>query len=252
MKKALLFFRQFSPLFALRFTIFGMFKKLFNPKGIIFYSQMGEDQFIQTLLCDRVSKGGFYLDIGCNHPIRFSNTFGLYCNGWTGICVDANLELVNEFKKVRKRDHVVHAAISDKEKEVEFYFSKLDLASTMHVPFLENEWVKENYELKEKKKMTTVTLDTLLDNFSRERQDLALDRIDLLSIDAEGHDFNVLKSINLQKYRPSLIVIEMHEFDQGHLKENEICQYMKSCDYNLAGYHVMNGFFLAGEFARQQ
>jgi FkbM family methyltransferase len=248
MKKALLYLRQFPKLFAVKFIIFGIFKRFFNPDGIVFYSQMGEDQTIQTLLCEKISKGGFYVDIGCNHPVRFSNTFGLYCNGWRGICVDANLDLVNEFKKIRKKDWVLHAAVSDEEKDVNFYVSTLDLASTMDISFVNNEWAKENYELKEMKKMRTVTLNTILGNFSQGEHKHLLDRIDLLSIDAEGHDFNVLRSIDLEKYRPSLIVIEMHEFDKEHPLDNEICQYLALHHYRLAGYHIMNGFFLSLEF----
>lgn len=247
-----MYFKQFSPLFALKLITLAMCKRILNPKGIVFYSQLGEDQFILSLLCDYCGYAennfkGFYLDIGCNDPIKFSNTFGLYCNGWRGICVDANLGLINKFKKTRKLDHAVHAAVSDQEEVVDFYFSDLDLVSTMHVPFTEGEWKEQNYKLKEVKKMKTVTLNTILKDFEQDDRSHFLNKIDLLSIDVEGHDFNVLKSIDLNKYRPSIIVIEMHEFDKSNPTKDEIYQYLYSHNYDMVGHHIINGFFIAKE-----
>ncbi|HEX5553078.1 MAG TPA: FkbM family methyltransferase [Chitinophagaceae bacterium] len=247
MRKVNRYFQQFQILTALRLILFGFFKKMLNPKAIITYSQFGEDQYIQTLL-NSIQKG-FYLDIGCNHPIRFSNTFGLYCTGWRGICVDANQNLIREFSKVRKRDKTIYAAVSDEEIEMDFYESTLDLASTLNSSFVEGEWMERNYELKEKRRMKTVTLNTILTDFFKANQNQAPQRIDLLCIDVEGHDFNVLKSIDIEKYRPSLIVIEMHGFNKIKPNENEIYQYMNKHNYELAGYHIINGFFIARGFS---
>ena len=53
-----------------------------------YYSQWGEDLFIQKYFKDKIK--GFYLDIGCFHPIMYSNTFLLFNKGWSGINIDLN------------------------------------------------------------------------------------------------------------------------------------------------------------------
>lgn len=68
--------------------------------------------------------------------------------------------------------------------------------------------------------------------------------IDLLSIDVEGHDFNVLKSINLRKYRPKLIIIEIHDFVLTKPDDNEVYNWMITNDYKLIGYAIWNGYFV--------
>ena len=48
----------------------------------------GEDIIGSQLL--REVKRGFYIDIGANHPVNYSNTFSLYKSGWRGIGIDGN------------------------------------------------------------------------------------------------------------------------------------------------------------------
>ena len=67
---------------------------------------------------------GFYLDIGCNDPITYSNTWLLYLKGWKGIAIDANPTLIERYKSTRTRDIAITAVISDVEQEVDFYYPK--------------------------------------------------------------------------------------------------------------------------------
>ena len=52
------------------------------------YSQWGEDQFINQFFKDKID--GIYLDIGCFHPVMYSNTCLLHKKGWRGINIDIN------------------------------------------------------------------------------------------------------------------------------------------------------------------
>ena len=47
-----------------------------------------EDKFIQFLKKNLKKKKGVYIDVGCYHPIRLSNTKFLYEKGWKGINID--------------------------------------------------------------------------------------------------------------------------------------------------------------------
>lgn len=54
------------------------------------YSQFGEDVLLDHLF-NQINNGK-YLDIGCFHPFKFSNTAELYRRGWSGVNIDASPE----------------------------------------------------------------------------------------------------------------------------------------------------------------
>lgn len=76
---------------------------------------------------------------------------------------------------------------------------------------------------KEKVKVRVSTLNKLVDKYS-------ISKIDLLNIDAEGYDFEVIKSIDFGKCRPSII-----HYEHRHLgRDKEQCeQYLMQFGYNL-------------------
>lgn len=180
---------------------------------------------------------GRYVDVGCNAPMRYSNTFDLYLNGWCGINIDANLELIQQCRKVRKKDVCVHAAVSDSEREVVFHKGKDDSVSTIDETRLV-EW-KKHFEFSDDDQETLVTrtLTSILDEYWP-----AGEAIDLLSIDVEGHDFQVLKSLDLSRYRPKIVVIEMHEFER--ITETELFRYLTENGFELKFFAVLNAYFV--------
>jgi len=67
------------------------------------------------LIIDRMfSKinSGVYIDIGCNHPIKFNNTYLLHKRGWSGINIDLDKKSINEFNKLRPKDYNIQAVVS--------------------------------------------------------------------------------------------------------------------------------------------
>ncbi|GAB3793493.1 hypothetical protein GCM10028819_05230 [Spirosoma humi] len=226
-------------IYAIQFGLLEYVRRFFNKNAYLAYSQTGEDVIIRNIL--ESVKNGFYVEIGSNEPIQHSNTFGLYQQGWKGITVDANIKMVNMHKKVRPNDKAICAAVSDEEKEVTFYEFDMDEISTIDTEFYDKH--KDIQKVSRKTTLITRTLNSLI-----EENLPANTSIDLLSIDVEGHDYNVLNSINLNKFRPKLIVIEMHSFNLAHPLDNIIYRKMIECNYRLAGYATWNGYFIANEF----
>jgi FkbM family methyltransferase len=198
-----------------------------------YFSQTGEDIVIANILNHKV---GFYVDVGCNEPIRLSNTFSLYLNGWRGILIDANEDLIKKCKEIRKGDIAIAAAISDVEKQVSFHISNASAVSTIDEATYD-QW-KSNWNYTETKTLQTRTLGAIFKEYLPEGQ-----VIDLLSIDVEGHDYNALISFDISKYRPRLIIIEIHGFNFNHLRDNNIANYLLAHDYELVGYVIMNAYF---------
>jgi FkbM family methyltransferase len=230
---ALLFHSLPLPL-ALRFAIVYVLKKLLNPLASINYSQTGEDAVIRSLLDE--TRPGVYVDVGCHDPIRCSNTLSLYLHGWRGINIDANPRLIERFKAVRRRDIAVCAVISDQEREMTFHEFDDELVSTVSeevLPQWQSKWRKRGERL-----VRTRTLESVL----RENLEPTVD-IGLLSVDVEGHDLAVLRSVDLNVFRPKLIVVEMHQLDLKRAAEHAVTRYLAERDYRQLGFDTLNGYF---------
>lgn len=225
---------------ALSFSTFlqVMFYKLtqkISQHGNIHYSQTGEDIIINFFL--PIQKG-FFVDVGCNLPIAYSNTFKFYLDGWRGISIDANAELVALHSKVRKKDTVLSEAVSDGVHKVIFYKSKSPEVSTIDAETFEDWNAKWEFDKNDQIELMTTTLNAILQKNLPKGQS-----IDLLTIDVEGHDFQVLKGINLEKYRPKLIVVEIHDLKLSLLSNNDMYLYLVDHKYELKGYIAMNAYF---------
>ena len=229
------YYTRLSFFWVTRILIFDIFRWILNRNSKIIYSQTGECMIIETYLGN--IKNGFYIDVGCNQPMHLSNTFRLYLKGWQGINIDANSVLIEKFKRIRLKDTCICAAVSDEEKEIDFYMSDVEAVSTMD-PATYQEW-KKLWKFNKVEKVKTKKLNTILkENLEKDK------KIDLLTIDVEGLDFNVLKSIDLNVYRPTLIVIEIHNLDIENIAENIVCKYLKENEYKFAGYVIMNAYFI--------
>jgi FkbM family methyltransferase len=235
MNRVGIFFESFPLSVALRFTAVYAMKRLLIPEASINYSQTGEDAVIRSLLDE--THPGVYVDVGCHDPIRSSNTLSLYLHGWHGVNIDANPRLIDRFRKVRRRDTAVCAAISDKEQAIVFHEFEDELVSTVSeevLPEWESKWKKRGDRM-----VKTRTLDSVLAENLPPRTE-----IDLLSVDVEGHDLNVLRSVDLDVFRPKLIVVEMHHFQLHRALENPLTCYLEERGFRQIGYDTLNGYFV--------
>jgi len=94
--------------------------KIFLPKSS--YSMYGEDIIISNFFKNK--SNGFYVDVGCYHPLEGSNTYLLYKKKWRGINIDVNPLSVELFDFSRKDDLNINLAISDKKSKIKLYFRK--------------------------------------------------------------------------------------------------------------------------------
>ena len=174
-----------------------IFLKSFTHKKIS-YSYGGIDALVANIFKNQ--KKGFYVDVGCGHPIKNNNTYLLNKLNWFGINIDLDKENINLFNIYRKNDHNVCAAISDRigKTDLFFYHSKSAI----------NTINKQNSDYQKAKvsnikKIDTTTLNNILENSIYNKLE-----IDFLSIDIEGSELLALKNFNFEKYKPKVIVIE--------------------------------------------
>lgn len=83
------------------------------------YSQHGEDLFVKKHF--PAGHKGTYVEIGSSHPIRISNTYLFYKNGWSGVCVDPIPTYSILYKIYRKRDTFINGGVSNTRGKLRFF-----------------------------------------------------------------------------------------------------------------------------------
>jgi FkbM family methyltransferase len=205
--------------------------------GRFSFSQTGEDLILSFYLQEGI---GFYIDVGANDPVKYSNTFALYLRGWHGIAIEANESLSRRYKSVRKRDICVNAALSDTEFDAIFHRCEAHEVSTIDTATYEERRLKWNFRPQDQIEVRTKTLTSVL----LEVLPKAETQIDLLSIDVEGHELQVLRGLDFKLYRPRVIVVEMH--DLRSVLVSDLSKLLEKEHYSLLGFVTMNAYFIDG------
>ncbi len=201
------------------------------------YSQCAEDLIVKMFLqVDRSLSPGFYVDVGCHHPRRGSNTYGFYKSGWRGVLIDMEDDKVRVAKWARRRDIVVQAAVSDRVENVDIY-SPGDFSTNATI---DAEAAAHHPEYQRLHQIETETLTDVL-----ERCDCPSE-FDFLNIDCEGNDFRVLKGLVLDRYAPKVICIEIWESKQGldGLMASDIHQHLHAHEYELRSWSIFSAIYV--------
>ncbi|GHU02526.1 hypothetical protein FACS1894147_04590 [Spirochaetia bacterium] len=174
--------------------------------GIKFTSQWFQD--LIAFLYLKKNGIGFYIDIGANDGITFSNTYVFEQLGWKGICIEPQPDIFLELQKNRKCS-LYNVAIADRSSEF-INFVKVngpnmlsgldDQMSEDHKKRIINEGGSIEYI-----KVKTLSFDDMMKDHPEQTF------MDFLSIDTEGGELSILKAIDFVKYRFGLISIENNE-----------------------------------------
>ncbi|HCS66458.1 MAG TPA: SAM-dependent methyltransferase [Cellvibrio sp.] len=182
---------------------------------------------------------GFYVDVGAHHPKRFSNTFFFYRRGWRGINIDAMPGSMEAFKRSRSRDINIEQPISDKNEFLTYYAFNEPALNGFSKSISNERDGQGGYKIIFTKDLQTNTLDEVL---AKNLPD-DVEKIDFLSIDVEGFDFRVLKSINLDVHKPEVILVEMLKSGLTDLNDSEITKYLGGFGYSIYSKAVNTVFF---------
>lgn len=170
------------------------------------YSQNQEEHYIIEHFKHHAS--GRFLDIGAYDGKTFSNTFALAVHGWDGVCVEPSpgpfLGMMKAYED-KPNIKLVNAAVSYKGSGlIEFADSDGDAVSTTSKAH-EAQWSKVRKF--QHIYVNTISVGDIMHTFG--------EHYDFLSLDVEGTNVEILKTIPLAIMNPSLICIE-HEsrFDE--------------------------------------
>ena len=203
-----------------------------------YYSQSGQDKYLVEEIFKH-KKNGVFFDIGAHDGISYSNTYFLEKElGWTGICVepqDQNFLLLEKNRKCIK----LHGCIFDVEGNLKFL--KVHGPSEMLSGILSS-YDKRHLERAKKEvallgsKIEIIKIKTFL--FNKVCKKYNIKHIDFLSIDTEGSEENIIKSIDFNAINIMVIAVE------NNYNKNNIQKYLESYGYVLHKTLVEDTIFI--------
>jgi len=221
-------------------------KKIISKKN--YYSFSGVDVIIENIF--RNKQKGFYVDVGCQNPIKNNNTYLLYKKGWFGLNIDLDKDNIDIFNVSRPNDENINTAISNKVGQTDLYFyHKKSPINTIDKST--SDFQKAN--VSEIKKIQTDTLNNILYNSKYKNT-----KINLLSVDVEGHELQVFEGLDFNLYKPDVIVVELLDLNVKKLEiknlniENlfntELYKFLTSKNYILVNCIYSDLIFINKDF----
>ena len=212
----------------------------FESRGRLSFSQQGEDIVLYHVLHDLLQvKAPTYIDIGAADPVQASNTFLLYWTGGHGVLVEPNPMYVERLKRERPRDIVVAAGVGVGDAtEADYYMIRgkptLNTFSPEEAARL-RAGAKED-PVETVVKMPLVSVNRLIATHLGKAPDL-------LSIDVEGLDLDILRTLDFAGYRPGAIIAETIRMGSRDVN-SELVDFVVSHEYVVRGGSMINTVFV--------
>jgi FkbM family methyltransferase len=196
----------------------------------MFYSQYLQDKYLEENIF-KGYKNGFYVDVGAHDGISINNT--LYFeknNNWTGINIEPIKNVFDKLVMNRPNNINLNCAVCNNDGETDF------LCNTGYTEMLSG--IKDNFDIRhfyrlehenkimgsttEVIKVKTKKLETILDENN-------IKHINYLSIDVEGAEFEVIKSIDFDK-----VFIDVIGFENNYNDTSvPIVDYLQNKGFNI-------------------
>ncbi|ARF08686.1 FkbM methyltransferase [Catovirus CTV1] len=206
----------------------------------MFYSQDNQDKFLEENIF-KGYKNGFFMDIGAHNGVAINNTLYFEKNhNWKGINVEPIKKVYDELVVNRPNSININCAVHSYDGIAEFIYNigYSEMISGLkscydprHRQRLETE-IAKNGSKSEIISVTTKRIETICDEYN-------VKNINYLSIDVEGAEFDVIKSINFDK-----VFIDVIGFENNYNDTSiPIIKYLESKNY-VAIYHQSLDIFM--------
>lgn len=182
-------------------------------------------------------RNGFYVDIGCHQPYRFSNTALLHiANGWHGINVDVDERSIAAFREARPDDINICAAVGGEAGQLEVTMFQAGELNTFDPRMAANP-ARANL-IMEKRLVNVSPLRDILHEHVPAGQ-----KIDFLNVDIEGLDHTALMSNDWESFMPEAIAVEVHGFDAANPAGSPTFQLLSKKGYRLIAHLVVTSIY---------
>jgi FkbM family methyltransferase len=217
-------------------------KEIIYKRYDISFSRTGDDVQLNKLV--NFVDPGVFVDVGCWHPIKASNTYRFYLRGWRGICIDPNPEIKKLFAKFRPTDTFLNCGVGDGEMNDLTYYQLEEAYSSMNTVdyrFLQKNGIVDKIE--KEYRIPIFSLEEILDQHLSDG-----DNLGFFDVDVEGYDLQVLQTNNWERYRPKIIMVETDLTLPSDLK-SDVTKYLRSVGYEIIAksavhWNLGNVFFM--------
>jgi FkbM family methyltransferase len=174
-----------------------------------YYAAHGIDQYVKETFFSN-KNDGYFIDIGAHNGIDVNNTYYFENEGWNGICFEPIPELFEQLKFNRKCK-LVQKAISDNVGFSQFFKIEgySDMLSGLADKYPQDHIARINREI-EQYNQNYDYIEVMCSTFDQEVNET---NIDLLSIDTEGAELAILKTINFSKYNINIMLVEYNYYN---------------------------------------
>ena len=196
----------------------------------MFNSQDSQDRYLENNIF-KGYKDGFYVDVGAYDGITINNT--LYFeknNNWTGINIEPNKKVYNNLLVNRPNNINLNCAVCNSDSEADFY---LNTGYTEMISGL-----KDNYDPRQLQRLQNENIQTgsnteVVKVKTKKLETIFIENnithVNYLSIDVEGSEFEVIKSINF-----NTVFIDVIGFENNYIdNSNTIIKYLLNKNFVL-------------------
>ena len=183
---------------------------------------------------------GTFVEVGGHDGVSFSNTWGLAENGWRGLYYEPIRELCEACRVTHAKNDVtvVQTCVGSYNGEIKLYTGVM-CSTSKHV--METDMF--NYGMSEAKFLISdvCTLDKSLTSYNINSE------FELLVIDVEGAELDVLAGINLDFWKPHMIIIEAcknHPDVRFRVNSAEIDKIITSHGYREEWFDGINSVYV--------
>jgi FkbM family methyltransferase len=203
------------------------------------YAQSGEDRIVYFILGYLGIQKKDYLDIGAWEPIANNNTYLFYRLGYRGLLIEPNVTLCKKLREVRPQDRVLEAGIgATSAREADYFVMTEPSWNTFSKEEAERQAKITNGTISIKEVVKIPLLDinqVMAEHFQQAPA--------FLSVDTQGLELAILKSIDYGRFRPKVICAETL-VTGTHKMSLEAAAFMETQGYVVRGMSLVNTIFV--------
>ena len=207
---------------------------------MISYGQNFEDVILARVLSD--VQIGSYVDVGAHDPEIDSVTNHFYKIGWSGINIEPQKQIFEKLNEIRTRDINLNLCVGDIDRQIDFAVVKNRTG-----------WSTSS-EDRIKDLVSDLDLEIAIESIEQRTlsgilRDYVKDDIHFLKVDTEGSELQVVKGLDLNLYRPWIMVLEATTPGSSQPNFEDWEPVILNNGYLLAYDDGLNRFYLAEEHA---
>jgi FkbM family methyltransferase len=197
-----------------------MEKKMTEPS--LFHSQFDEDRMLSRIFASK--RAGVCVEVGANDGVNGSATLYFEEHGWRCVLIEPNPALCAEIR-LKRNAVLFECAASNRAGTATLLIAegawRADGMSTISARNEDRERIAQQGFSTRPVDVQTLTMDEILVQAKLEGP------IDFVTIDVEGHELEVLQGFNLERWKPTILIIE----DNSNTEDKTVVRYLAGLGY---------------------